>query len=169
MTLPLSDALQQILDHAVDAYTEEGLDAADIPARRYISPGAPPADCELIAVWGIPRTKDVGALGDPRTTRCAIVHQADITVQSWLCVPTGTPPDEIALDTAGIRVHDHLWAVWHHLARQIVNSTLIAGLACANAQLLNTALVLDEDGAFAGWRIDLRVDLTPLLTGPSAS
>lgn len=164
----LTDALDQILDHATAAYTEAGL-GADLPDRRYISPGTPPADCELLAVWGVPRTKETGVLGEPRTARCAIVHQADISLQSWLCVTTGTPPTVAALQADGERLHNHLWAVWHYLGRQIVNSVLLDGLACTNAQLLNSAQVLDEEGAYAGWRIDLRVDLTPLLTGQPAS
>lgn len=164
----LTDALDQILEHVADAYTFAGI--TDEPDRRYISPGPPPADCELVAVWAVPRLKETGVdMLRPNVQRSILIHQADITVQSWLCIPTGTPPTETALDTAGRRIAAHLFAVWFYLGRQIVNSTLISAPGCSGAQLINGTQIVSEEAAFAGWRIDIRADLTGLLNQPSAS
>lgn len=164
----LSEALDQILDHVAAAYNFAGI--SDYPTRRYISPGEPPADCELVAVWAVPRLKEAAVdMLRSNVQRSILIHQADITIQSWLCVPTGTPPTQVALDTAGRRIAEHLFAVWFYLGRQIVNSTLISSPACSGAQLINGTQIVREEGAFAGWRIDLRADLTGLLNEPSAS
>lgn len=161
----LADALNHTLEVVLDGYTAAGITP---PGRAYVSPGAPPADCELVAVWGAPQVKERGANANPSVQNCSVIPQANVTITSWLCVPTGTPPAEGALQDAGERIADHLWAVWSHLASLISSATFHDGLACAGAQLLNGFQILDEEGAFAGWQIGLLFDLNPFRTDPAS-
>lgn len=161
----LTNALNLTLEHVADGYAAAGITA---PGRSYVSPGAPPADCELVAVWGAPQVKERGANANPSVQNCSIIPQANITITSWLCVPTGTPPPEADLQTAGERIADHLWAVWSHLASLISSGTFLDDLPCAGGQLLNGFQVLDEEGAFAGWQIGLLLDLNPFRTDPAS-
>lgn len=162
----LTNALAVVLEHVADGYVAG--DITDAPDRQYISPGAPPADCELVAVWGAPQPKDRGANSNPSVQTCNIQPQAAISIRSWLCVPTGTPPAVDALSTAGARVADHLWAVWSYLAALIANGDIAEALPCTGATLLPGTQILDEEGAFAGWQIDLLLDLNPFRTDPAS-
>lgn len=163
----LADACNLILGHVSDAYTEA--DITDAPGRQYVTPGAPPADCELVAVWGVPEVKERGANVNPSMQGCSIIPRASIQITSWLCVPTGHPPKEADLAAAGARFADHLWAVWSHLAHLISTAGLYEDQSdCRNAQLLNAAQILDEEGAYAGWTIPLLLDLNPFRTDPAS-
>lgn len=161
----LSTALQTILGHVEDAYTEAELTA---PTRAYVSVGPPPADCELVAVWGVPALRERGGNADPGNQNCSIIPRASITVGSWLCVPTGTPPAVDALTEAALRLHDHVWAVWSHLARLITRGEIYDGLRCARSELQNAAVIFPEEGAYVGWQIPLLVDLDPFRTDPAS-
>lgn len=165
----LGTALQTLLDHVVDGYTEAGV--TDAPTRAYISPGEPPADCELVALWGVPQLKERNANSNPALQRCSIIPVAYIQIVSWLCVPTGdgkNPPTEAALTEAALRIADHAWAVWSHLAHLISHGDLHPDLPCAGAQLLNATQIINEEGAYAGWQIPLYVDLNPFRTDPAS-
>jgi hypothetical protein len=158
----LADALTTTLEHVEDAYVDAGI--LDAPERQYVSPGPAPADCELVAVWGNPQAKETTS-NPPQG--CAIFPEALVTIRSWLCIPTGHPPDGDDLATAGARIHDHLWAVWSHLSSLISGGTYTPGAKCSAARLITTSL-LEEEGAFAGWEIQLALDLDPYRT-PAAS
>lgn len=165
----LSTALQTVLGHVDDAYVAAGI--TDPPARSYVTPGEPPVDCELVAVWGVPEVKERGGNADPSAQRCSIIPVASIQIVSWLCVPTGdgrTPPSEADLTEAALRIADHAWAVWSHLAELIAHGDIHPTLPCSGARLLNATQILDEEGAYAGWRIPLFVDLNPFRTDPES-
>lgn len=161
----LCTALQTVLGHVDDAYIAADLTA---PRRSYVSVGPPPADCELVAVWGVPMVKERGANVDPSVQNCSIIPRAAITIGSWLCAPTGTPPEVADLSEAALRLHDHVWAVWSHLAHLIAHGELHDGLRCAKAEILNAAVILPEEGAFVGWQIPIFVDLDPFRTDPTS-
>lgn len=161
----LSTALQTVLGHVEDAYPLADLTA---PGRAYVSVGPPPADCELVAVWGVPQPKERGGNNDPATQRCSIIPRAAVTIGSWLCVPTGTPPAVADLTESALRIHDHMWAVWAHLAHLISHGELYDGLRCARAEIQPAAVLIPEEGAFVGWQIPILVDLDPFRTDPAS-
>lgn len=159
----LTDALDELLAHALDAHTDAGLTP---PARSYVSAGTPAAECDLLAVYATPRAKENP--GGPQ--RCVIFHQADITIHRWMCLEITEPiPGQTALDAVGHTFHDSMWATWFYLGALITRGDLHPGLGCDRAELLNTAQILDEEGGMAAWTIQVRIDLAPYTTPGPAS
>lgn len=163
----LTDACERVLTLAGDALNQVGAPGA--PTRQFVSAGDPDPDCELLAVFGIP-FPGRSAGGDVRQTNCVILHRARITVRYWTCLPgpeARKPADAVVLEANGATVHDALWAVWSRLGTEIVNGTLLEGLTCTKAELLDQSRLEQRDGS-TGWTVTLELDLTPLLADPTS-
>lgn len=164
-TLASDDAaLRSLLDDVL-AEAETALaanpEADDAPERSLVVHGQPHAvDCEQLTVHLVrvlPRLLD-----DPRQGRCTIAHQANIEVRLWRCWPTGTDHDPIPsadkIETAARQLAADAWALWKGLTRAWVEGSWPAGVPCKQVKW-GTLEPLPPQGGYAGWRLDVTVQL----------
>lgn len=159
------DALAgDLLDAAVDALltgSAEDPAARPAPERRYVSHGpVVTVDCELLAVNLV---KVAPKVVDPRNEPCAIVPEATLMVTLVNCWPKlgdrGQLPAAAEIDEAA---RQHLVdgrALYGGLTRAWVDGEWPGGGRPCGFVKWGQLEPLAPSGGFAGWRIDVRVQV----------
>lgn len=159
VTTPTTFA-SQLLSICSDAlqFTEGG--AID---RKFVSPGVPPFDCEMLVV--IPAaltryTRQGGALDAGHAHRTASLFLIGFQILIVRdCIPVtlheSTPeaPSPEQYEAAAAEIDQDVWAVWNALA-EAAASGIFQG-RCAEF-FIDGAIALQTQGTFGGWGINIR-------------
>lgn len=153
------DLLDELLEEAITAL-EANVEADTPPDRTYVAHGLPVADCDQLTVHLVrlqPRL-----LEDVRQGRCSVLHQAVMEVRLWRCWPIGNDKEPVpSADTLGSAARQLAadgWAMWKGLTRAWVEGSWPAGVPCKQVKW-GTLEPLPPQGALAGWRLDVTVQL----------
>lgn len=154
----MEDLLARLLGTALDvsvAALEEPATDAGPPARRYVSHGAPAADCEQLAVYALP----IRLLPGPGPG-CALIPVVPFAVVLHRCVsavadgPQPGPPPAQTLDEEARELAVDGWALWRGIlaARRAGEFTPDAGSVS-----VGPLEALPPNGGIAGWRLNVEV------------
>ena len=141
--------------------------AQGAPPRRYVSPGPPAWDCELVAVHVggpvvAPTSSGPGALAEGhRLQATGQVNIIDLVATILRCVPVmkadGSAPVASSVTDASRVTLSDLWTIWNHIAHGRREGTLFDG-KCRDVTM-DPAVTLAPAGGFAGWQVSVRVQL----------
>jgi hypothetical protein len=134
----------------------------------FVSPGNPPLDCELLAVWaGGPIEAETAPLNPPLTTgnRDTVqgaVHLVNLTCCVVRCSPVGDdrgrPPSAAAYDAAAQQTMADVWAIWN-FSRTRHRDGILFPSTHRREFWLEPAYSIAISGGLAGWQVPIRVQL----------
>ena len=155
-------ACEQALDTIPDF--APGLGGA--PARSYISPGFPAADCcdqltvHVVALAEAP-TEPAGLPSGLRAQHGARVNHSSLSATILRCVPTGSttktryvPPAAEEMEAAARQLNADAWALWNNVWNQIRAGQLFA--LCSGV-FWGGMRSLEPSGGCGGWVMNLTV------------
>lgn len=153
--------LARVLDRAETALNDYGI---TLPENRRVTHGEPAWDCcDQLAVWAQlikPATKF--PFQETRELR-AVRFALDVGVQITRCVPVildgGFLPTNAELSASAFALAADAWTIYHELACQAVDGTLVADCECDNAALGNVRPV-GPTGGCAGYQFAVSVELS---------
>lgn len=151
--------LVDLLTEAVTALIA-ATEADDPPERQYVGHGAIVWDCDQLTTHLLrvrPRL-----LGDPRTQKCALAHDVQMAVTLIRCWPRpddrGNPPTPDTIDAAGRQLAVDGWALWKGLTRAWSEGSWPTDIPCSRVTW-GVLEPLAPSGGFAGWRLEVAVQL----------
>lgn len=153
---------EEYLGACIDALDQ--LTARGAPARRFISPGLPAWDCEMLCVHvggaAIAGTRiDGGALAEGhRIVLTGVVDQVTLTATIIRCepsTPNGKPLTAAQLTTYASVLNADMWAIRNWVISRKADGTLFGG-NCREMSL-DPARAFTVEGLMGGWEIPIRV------------
>lgn len=134
-----------------------GLDGA--PARSYVAPGRPAADCcpqLTVHTQGI-LEEQLGAVVPGRSYMTSRLNQVTLAMTLFRCAPTEKVMPEVAeLVAASTQVNADAWALWNHLFNMVKNGLLFS--TCGEVHW-NPMSAIQPEGSCVGWYWPVEVAL----------
>lgn len=158
--LALLEAAVEALD-SIPGFT--GLDTLKgAPARQFVSPGRPAADCEQVCVHASLIAEDAM---QPTGTGAGTRHKQEfrVNVPTYVvtvhrCLPTPgpnmNPPSRDDLEAAAAQTNADVWALWNHLWNLAREGQLFGGKC--RLIYMDRAQALEPSGGIGGWTLTIR-------------
>lgn len=134
----------------------------------FVSPGSPPLDCEMLAVWaGGPIEAETEPLRPPlspgfRIEKYGAVHLVNLLCCVVRCSPVGdergNAPTIAQYQATAAETLGDVWAIWNWTRQRKRDGTLFPS-AHDRELFLEPAYPLPIQGGLAGWQIPIRVQL----------
>lgn len=162
---------EELLDACIEALETipvlvPGLDGA--PARAFVAPGAPAADCcPQLTVHTVGVFEDqLGAPVPGRSYMTTRMNQVTLAVTLFRCADMSKAvPPQTELTAAAAQVNADGWALWNHLYNMIRAGTLFS--ECGEAKF-GQLLSLQPSGGCVGWTWPIEVHLDGYEETPSS-
>lgn len=155
----LAEEFLAACEEALDTIPGFDPDLDGAPARSFVAPGQPAADCcpqLTVHVASLLEAPTFGGLSEGTKARSGRINQVQLAMTLFRCADlTKAIPPQSELEAAGRQVNADGWALWNHLYNMLRAGTLFERCTGVFWEGMRS---LPPEGGCVGWFSSVRVN-----------
>lgn len=153
----LAEELLAACEDALNTIPDFAPELGGSPARSFVAPGLPAADCCPQLTVHVVSIVEASTLVEGRSASYGRTNQVTLGITLFRCVDMErVPPLQTELETAAEQVNADGWAIWNHCYNLVRAEMLFAKCLSVVWEGMRT---LSPEGGCAGWYGSVRVTL----------